>query len=201
MSNLLFEKLPSVYQYSREIEDIQNSIDTERIVLEEKFKDFYKQVLISTSTWSLFLWEEMLGIKTDESLSDKDRRENILARVRGSKVCNKPNLKELCKAYGGGKVEIIENYEDYSFIVKFVDESISPSNMKGLEKAIAEMKPAHLNFSFQYLYNIWLQYKNTTWEDMKKKTWGEVKTGSTVESVPTVCGKVLCSNNTICGKM
>ncbi|EQK39820.1 hypothetical protein C672_3625 [[Clostridium] bifermentans ATCC 638] len=200
MSSLLFNKLPQVYQNSKEIESIQDSIDSERVVLENKLKDFRSQVFINSSTWSLFMWEDMLAINTDLSLSDSERRENIIAKVRGGKVCNKANLKELCKAYGGGDVEIIENFEDYSFIVKFVDE-ISPSNIKGLEKAINEMKPAHLNFSFQYLYNIWLQYKNTPWENLKGKTWGEVKTGKTVDEVPSICGNILCSDNTICGKI
>lgn len=200
MSSLLFNKLPQVYQNSKEIEAIQDSIDSERVVLENKLQDFRNQVFVNTATWSLFMWEDMLAIKTDLSLSDTERRENIIAKIRGGKVCNKANLKELCKSYGGGDVEIIENFDDYSFIVKFVDE-ISPSNIKGLEKAINEMKPAHLNFSFQYLYNIWLQYKNTPWENLKGKTWGEVKTGKTVDEVPSICGNILCSDNTICGKI
>lgn len=200
MTSLLFEKLPPDYQYSKEVEAIQDSIDTERVVLENKLKDFRDQVFVKTATWSLFMWEDMLGIKTDLSLSDTERRENIIAKIRGGKVCNKANLKELCRAYGGGKVEVIENFEDYSFIVKFVDE-VSPNNIKGLEKAISEMKPAHLNFNFQYLYNIWLQYKNTPWENLKGKTWGEVKTGSFIDEVPSICGNIVCSNETICGKM
>lgn len=199
MSSLLFNKLPQVYQSSKEVESIQGSIDSERVVLENKLKDFRSQVFVNTATWSLFMWENMLGIKTDLSLSDTERRENIIAKIRGGKVCNKANLKELCKSYGGGEVEIIENFDDYSFIVKFVDE-ISPSNIKGLEKAINEMKPAHLNFSFQYLYNIWLQYKNTPWENLKGKTWGEVKTGKIIEEIPSICGNIVCSDNTICGK-
>ncbi|WP_250675798.1 putative phage tail protein [Paraclostridium ghonii] len=199
MSSMLFNKLPQVYQSSKEVESIQDSIDSERIVLVNKLKDFRNQVFVNTSTWSLFMWEDMLAIKTDLSLSNAERRENIIAKIRGGKVCNKANLKELCKAYSSGNVDVIEIFDEYSFIIKFIDET-SPSNIKGLEKAINEMKPAHLSFSFEYLYNIWRQYKSTPWEEIKVKTWGEVKAGS-FNDEPTICGRVLCSDETICGKI
>ncbi|WP_371025419.1 putative phage tail protein (plasmid) [Paraclostridium ghonii] len=199
MSSMLFNKLPQVYQSSKEVESIQDSIDNERVVLVNKLKDFRNQVFVNTSTWSLFMWEDMLGIKTDLSLSNSERRENIIGKIRGGKVCNKANLKELCKAYGSGNVDVIEIFDEYSFIIKFIDET-SPSNIKGLEKAINEMKPAHLSFSFEYLYNIWRQYKSTPWVDLKVKTWGEVKAGSFSEE-PTICGRVLCGDETICGKI
>ena len=63
MSNLLFDTLPYLYSLSKEVEEIQGAVDSERLVLENKVRDLYEQLFVESSDWSLSMWEKMLGMK------------------------------------------------------------------------------------------------------------------------------------------
>lgn len=204
MSNILFNKLPYLYENSKEIESIQNSIDSERLILSDKFKDLYKQVFVESADWSLPMWENMLGInKLSTNYRNEDyqsRRENILARLRSKGVSSKKALEELCRSFSGGDVKILEDNSNYSFLVKFISEESIPSNLEGLTNALEEVKPAHLSWDYIFAYNIWLQAKSKTW-DLSSETWGDDKTSDFIESdTVAICGNTtLCSTALMCG--
>ena len=42
-------------------------------------------------------------------------------------------------------------------------------------KAIDEIKPAHLAYSFKYTYTTWGALKSMTWGTAKQYTWAEIK--------------------------
>ena len=197
MSNLLFETLPYLYSSSKEVENVQGAIDVERLILEGKLQDLYKQSFVNSSDKALHLWENMLGIKKlsakYRSEDYQSRRENILARLRSTGVSSKKALEELCKSFSGGEVKIIEDNANYSFLVKFVSEESIPANLEGLTNAIEEVKPAHLSWSYILAYNIWLQVKDKTWE-LNGQTWGDDKTSDFIETDTAA----ICSNTTLC---
>ena len=204
MSNLLFDTLPYLYSLSKEVEEIQGAIDSERLVLENKVRDLYEQLFVESSDWSLSMWEKMLGMKNLSAKSSptdyQSRRENILARLRSKGVSSKKALEELCRSFSGGDVKILEDNSNYSFLVKFVSEESIPSNLEGLTNALEEVKPAHLSWNYIFAYNIWLQVKNKTWE-LSSETWGDDKTSDFIESdTVAMCGNTtLCSTVLMCG--
>jgi hypothetical protein len=61
-------------------------------------------------------------------------------------------IEEVAASYSNGEVEVIENPATYSFIVKFVGTRGLPPNMADLTVTIEEIKPAHISFTFEYVY-------------------------------------------------
>ena len=204
MSNLLFNTLPYLYSESKEVENLQGAIDSERLLLVDKLQDLYSQSFVDSSDKALHLWENMLGIKKlsakYRSEDYQSRRENILAKLRSKGLSSKKALDELCRSFSGGEVKILEDNANYSFLVKFESEESIPANLDGLTGAIEEVKPAHLSWSYILAYNIWLQVRDKTWE-LNGETWGDDKTSDFIETdTVAICGNTtLCSATLMCG--
>jgi len=137
--------------------------------------DIYKQMFIDTATWGLDYWEFEYGIDTNINLSYKTRREIIKAKMRGSGTTTIQALKNIALAFTGGEIEVIENTQSYSFIIKFISMKGIPSNMHSFTKAIDEVVPAHLSYSFEYTYIVWKDLKIKNWKQLSKITWKGVK--------------------------
>lgn len=167
--------LPSFYYQSEQVNNIQSSLEVEDLQLKQAIEELLNQLFVGTATWGLDSWEKMLGLKIDKTESYENRRARIKTRLRGVGPFNKSMVKNLCKSFTNGEVEVIENNADYSFTIKFIDVKGIPGNIDYLKNAIEEVKPAHLNFSFEYVYNIWNSLKTKTWNELGSKTWEGVK--------------------------
>jgi hypothetical protein len=174
----LLEYLPSFYHNSDVIKSFMESNSIEVDTLKAYIEDLSKNLYIKTATWGLDLFEEELGLTTDKSISYEERRERVLAKKRGNGVTTKKMLKNAAEAFSGGEVEIIENFEDYSFIVKFVGIKGIPKNLTLFKNMIEEIKPAHLNYELAFTYTVWSMVMATdnTWNDFNNKTWVELMT-------------------------
>lgn len=193
MGEILFNKLPWLYEDSQEVKALQDSFESELGTLDVNFQDLYKQVFLEDADWSIYRWEKMLGITpiTDDI---QIRKEYILAKLRSSKPSSKQTLQELCMSFSGGEVKIIEDNPNYSFIIKFISEQSIPSNLDVLTQLINDVKPSHLSWSYLLAYNIWLQSVNKTWV-LSSETWADDKTADFIE----IDMKAICSINTVCG--
>ena len=87
-------------------------------------------------------------------------------------------IKNTAEAFSGGEVEVIENFEEYSFIVKFVGVKGIPKNITLFKQMIEEIKPAHLSYKLDFTYTTWgmIQEKTMLWDDVKTNTWNEIRT-------------------------
>ena len=119
-----------------------------------------------------------VALTTDKSISYEERRERILAKKRGNGTTTKAMIKNTAEAFSGGEVEVIENFSDYSFIVKFVGIKGIPKNLTLFKNMIEEIKPAHLNYELAFTYTVWSMVMATdnTWNDFSSKTWVELMT-------------------------
>ena len=171
-SNLL-EYLPSFYHNSDVIRSFMESNSIEVDTLKAYVEDLSKNLYVKTATWGLDLFEEELGLATDKSISYEERRERILAKKRGNGTTTKTMIKNTAEAFSGGEVEVIENFEDYSFIVKFVGVLGIPKNLTLFKDMIEEIKPAHLNYELAFTYTVWnmIMSKKAIWNDLNKETW------------------------------
>ena len=125
----LIESLPSFYHDSDFIKAFMESNSIEADALRLYVDDLIKNLYVSTATWGLDLFEEELGLITDKSIGYEERRERILAKKRGNGTTTKAMIKNTAEAFSGGEVEIIENFNDYSFVVKFVGVKGIPKNL------------------------------------------------------------------------
>lgn len=167
--------IPSFYYANEQVKDINTNMVIEVKVLQEAIEDLLKQFFIDTATWGLKDWERMLGLKIDITETLENRRARIKMALRGQGTVTKDMLKNLCKSFTNGEVDIIEN-TDYSFVIKFIDIKGIPGNISYVADAIEEVKPAHLAFYFEYLFNTWNMISNKTWGEIRTKTWGEIRT-------------------------
>ena len=174
----LLEYLPSFYHNSDIIKSFMESNNVEVDTLKAYVEDLSKNLYVKTATWGLNLFEEELGLATDKSISYEERRERILAKKRGNGTTTKAMIKNTAEAFSGGEVEVIENFSDYSFIVKFVGIKGIPKNLTLFKNMIEEIKPAHLNYELAFTYTVWSMVMATdnTWNDFSSKTWVELMT-------------------------
>ena len=150
--------IPSFYYKNKQVTNIITSMNTEAELIEKTIDEILLQLYVDTATWGLDSWEKLLDLRVDKSEDIENRRARIKMRIRGTGVFNKQMIMSLCKSFANGDVCVIENNADNSFIIKFTDVKGIPSNIEYLRDAIEEVKPAHLNFSFQYLYTICQNY-------------------------------------------
>lgn len=170
----LMKYIPIYYRNSKVINNIESAFAMEIGILNYRHIDLLKQITLDTATWSLSIREKELDIVTDLNKSYEERREIVKAKLRGSGTSTKSMIKSVAEAFSGGEVEVIENFDNYSFIIQFIGIKGIPKNMAGLINAIEDIKPAHLSYSFKYTYTVWDFIKDKlTWDN--KRTWNELK--------------------------
>jgi hypothetical protein len=174
----LLDYLPSFYYNSDIVKAFVESNSIEVDTLKAYVDDLVKNLYVKTATWGLDLFEEELGLVTDKSISYEERRERILAKKRGNGTTTKAMIKNTAEAFSGGEVEVIENFNDYSFVVKFVGVKGIPKNLTLFKNMIEEIKPAHLNYELAFTYTVWsmIMAKSNSWDDFNNKTWVELMT-------------------------
>ena len=174
----LLDYLPSFYHNSNIVKSFMDSNSIEANILKDYVEDLNNNLYVKTATWGLGLFEEELGLVTDKSISYEERRERILAKKRGNGTTTKAMIKNTAEAFSGGEVEVIENFNDYSFVVKFVGVKGIPKNLTLFKNMIEEIKPAHLNYELAFTYTVWSMVMATdnTWNDFSSKTWVELMT-------------------------
>ena len=171
----LMKYLPTYYKDSLVMNNLMQTLAKEIALINYKIEDILNQFFIDTATWGLDLWEKELGINTDIQKSYETRREVIKAKLRGQGTITKNMLKNTARAYTNAESEIIENPQDYSFIIKFIGIKGIPPNMQLLIDTIEEIKPAHLAYSFQYMYTWWDGLKTLNWTQSQNKSWNDLK--------------------------
>ena len=174
----LLDYLPSFYHNSNIVKSFIDSNSIEANILKDYVEDLNNNLYVKTATWGLDLFEEELGLTTDKSISYEERRERILAKKRGNGTTTKAMIKNTAEAFSGGEVEVIENFNDYSFVVKFVGVKGIPKNLTLFKNMIEEIKPAHLNYELAFTYTVWSMVMATdnTWNDFSSKTGVELMT-------------------------
>lgn len=171
----LMEYLPTYYRGNKTMEELQNILTNRAEEAASKFQETVDQCFIGTATVLLSRYEKIYGLTIDVTKSDGFRRERLLAKARGTGTVTKKMLEETARAYSNGEVKVIENINDNSFIVKFVGTKGIPANMADLTLTIEEIKPAHLAFTFEYIYNIWGDISHLTWDELEQYTWDQIR--------------------------
>ncbi|QHI72904.1 putative phage tail protein [Aminipila terrae] len=152
MDNLM-ELLPPIYENNTTMEELQSILGTKINNLAESFNETIDECFVNTASSLLGRYEKVYGLKVDVSKSDSFRRERIKAKIVGVGTVTKQMIIDTAASYSNGQVEVIENPANYSFKIKFVGTLGMPPNMADLTLTIEEIKPAHLSYTFEYVYN------------------------------------------------
>jgi hypothetical protein len=122
-------------------------------------------------------WEQALGIKPVEGSSVEDRRETIIARIRGQGKLNTESINTIVKTFTGGTAK--------SWVkdsVLYVEITPPPGNKSyqfaNVEQELKVKVPAHLGFNVRRNYYEWDEVNKTveTWQDVYDTfdTWDNV---------------------------
>ncbi|HHV09265.1 MAG TPA: YmfQ family protein [Clostridiales bacterium] len=149
----LMELLPEYYAGNSSMERLQGILTTEINSLAAGYDETINECFVNTASKLLSRYEKIYGLEVDVSKSDIFRRERIKAKIRGVGTVTKQMLIDTAKSYSNGEVEVIEEPENYKFKIKFVGSLGIPGNMEGLTLTIEEIKPAHLSYTFEYVFN------------------------------------------------
>lgn len=157
-------------------------VEQYQLELEEKAIDnLIREFFIDTATFSLDTWAKFAGIE-DNPLLDLDiRRSNIKAALKSKEVTTVEVIKSIAESYSNGTCEVIEDYANYNFTVKFTGTVGVPSRIDEIRKIIDKVKPAHLDHDFEFKYRTWNDIKalGKTWGYWKSlgKTWKDLREG------------------------
>lgn len=145
--------------------------------LNNNLNDLIDQAYICTATWGLKNWEEELEIQTDENDTINNRRSRCFAKIRGNGNCTIDYIKNVALSYEYGDINVIEDYENYKFIIEFISNKGQPPRVDDFKKTLRSITPAHLGIDFKFKYVTWGEVKNKSWQDLKTLTWDEVLNG------------------------
>ena len=145
-------------------------------LLEHELSDLLDQCFISTSTWGLTRWEQVYGLATNMALSYEQRREILMAKLRGQGTTTAQMIKETAETFSGGEIEVIEDNPNNHFTVRFIGIKGIPRNMNAFISMLEDIKPAHLAYSFEYRYTTWSELINRSWSSAVGFTWDSIRT-------------------------
>lgn len=176
------ERMNNYYpQVVQAIEEFKSIIDSEYPEFEDlsvaKDRVIDDAYLLTMSEKRIEQWENILGIRPLENSSVSDRRDTIIARIRGQGKLNTALINSIVNAFTGGTAN--------SWVkdsVLYVEITPPPSNKQfkfaNVEQELSKKVPAHLGFDVSRNYLDWVEIQNTyaTWQDVKDhfNTWNDV---------------------------
>ena len=174
MSNRLIKKVSKVARNTLQ-EDLIRTLD---LICEYAKNDIqkYKKLLFIAffNEQQVANYERFMELDYKNGWSLQDRKERIIYTLLSKNIFTPHVLKEQAKIFTNGEIEVIENYNDYSFIIKFTSVVGIPSNLDNFKNFIHINKPAHLNFSIEFRYNTHNQVAYLLHNSLKSKSHKEI---------------------------
>lgn len=135
------------------------------------------QAGVDTATYGLVDWERMLNVPDNPTATLKDRRELVKSKLRSYGQATKSMIQNTAEAFSGGEVEIVEHIGEFRFTVKFVGTLGIPSNMDNFIEMLDKIKPAHLDYGFEYTYVTHKMLNKYTHSQLAQYTHSELREG------------------------
>ncbi|WP_304341620.1 putative phage tail protein [Metaclostridioides mangenotii] len=144
---MLIDKEP-LHEQNYVTKEILSTYDKELEILRNVKQDTFNQFFVDTATWGLDYWEKMLCIKTNTKLSNKTRRSNIKAKMRGRGTTTIQVLKSICEAYTKREAGIKEYAKEFLLVLDIIINDCDYNTVVELDKFVDQIKPAHLYHKF-----------------------------------------------------
>ena len=177
--NRMMDYYPDVIKAIQEFKAIVNGEGLEFDNLQGEVENVLNNAHLSTMLEDrIIAWENLLEIQPLDDSTLDDRRDTILARVRGQGKLNSKLINTIVNAFTGGTAN--------SWVrdsVLYVEITPPPSNksfrFENVEQEIGKKIPAHMGFKVSRNYLTWEEVKNTyaNWQGVKNEfeTWNDVK--------------------------
>ena len=170
MSNRLIKKVSKVARNTLQ-EDLIRTLD---LICEYAKNDIqkYKELLFIAffNEQQVANYERFMELDYKNGWSLQDRKDRIIYTLLSKNIFTPQVLKEQAKMFTNGEIEVIEDYGNYSFTIKFTSVVGIPQNLDNFKNFIYINKPAHLNFKIEFRYNTHNQVAYLTHNSLKLKT-------------------------------
>ena len=163
------------------IEEFKSIIDTEAPEFDDLHTNRLSAIddayLLTMHEGRVEKWENILGITPLSESTIQDRRETIVARIRGQGKLNTELINAIVNTFTGGTAEsyVLDS-------VLYVEITPPPNNkaflFPNVEQELRHKVPAHLDFKVSRNYFDWRDIKDdyATWQDVKDSfaNWNSV---------------------------
>ena len=170
MSNRLIKKVSKVARNTLQ-EDLIRTLD---LICEYAKNDIqkYKELLFIAffNEQQVANYERFMELDYKNGWSLQDRKDRIIYTLLSKNIFTPHVLKAQAKIFTNGEIEVIEDYGNYSFTIKFTSVVGIPQNLDNFKNFIYINKPAHLNFKIEFRYNTHNQVAYLTHNSLKLKT-------------------------------
>lgn len=183
MSDWIQDRMLGYYpEVIKDIYDIQAVIDGEypefKLLNEEYIESVQNNAYLLTMDESrITQWEELLSLQVIPGSTIEDRRDAVIARIRGNKKLNTESIQSIVSAFTNGKA--VSWFAD-----SFIHVEIKPPQgnkqyvFKNVENELEKRKPAHLGLSVTRKYSTWdnIKMEFDSWDSVKDDfaTWDDV---------------------------
>jgi hypothetical protein len=138
------------------------------------------QLFVRTSTWGLDYWELELGLAYTGELTESERADRIIAKMRSYRQGTPFVIRLVANSYNLGTVQPIEDFRGRRLIVRFADIRGVPTNIGDLQQTLEHLVRASAIIEYEYSYLIWQEAKDSgaTWQEIKTAniTWAQLRT-------------------------
>ena len=174
MSNRLIKKVSKIARNTLQ-EDLIRTLD---LICEYAKNDIqkYKELLFIAffNEQQVANYERFMELDYKNGWSLQDRKDRIIYTLLSKNIFTTHILKEQAKIFTNGEIEVIEDYGNYSFTIKFTSVVGIPQNLDNFKNFIYINKPAHLNFKIEFRYNTHNQVAYLLHNSLKLKTHKQI---------------------------
>lgn len=164
------------------MEDLFNSIEMQVDIGRKDISQYNTYTFIIDSTEeTISRWEKFMELKPVDNYSLQDRIERVIYTIQAKGIFTPSFLKEQAKIFTNGEIEVIENFNDYHFIISFTSVIGIPPNMDNFKEMVDLNKPAHLTYEIRIRYRTWGELSPYTWGELEPFTWDEIYQKAEIE--------------------
>lgn len=153
--DIISGQLPEIYRddkesvNTKEINVISKSLDK----AQNEVDSLEKELFIQTAQGiGLRRAEETYEIDVDINKPIEHRRSYVKSLMVSDDIPIPELVKKVAESYVNGEVEVIEKFNEYLIVIKFVSNYGIPPNLEDCKKALRETIHGHLGIEYQFMY-------------------------------------------------
>ena len=175
--NDMLDVLPMYYQQSPQFDTLLTAYDVKLKEMQLQIDKLNSNIKISTAVETLPVHERDLGLQVPDTFAPVLRREQIIAKYRSAfDQTTEEAIIAVAESFAEGTIAFEETITPGLYTITFTSQLGVPYNMEGLQKAVRNMLPAHLEVNYLYVYNTWEWALDKTWNAALADTWHEFRT-------------------------
>lgn len=164
MINYYPQVIQAIKEFRAIVEGESTEVDSLSEGVQRVIDDAY---LFSMSEKRITQWEKMLGIQPLENSTINDRRDTIIARIRGQGKLNTELINTIVRTFTGGTAN--SWVKDSTLYVEITPPRNNKSyRFENVEQELRKKVPAHLGFKVERNYYTWeeIEIAYPYWQDV-----------------------------------